>query len=362
MDSIGESTYSKERELVFGVDVGERSVGLSVVEYPSNEELPRILAAVSYIHDGGSDPDPHAKESRKANAGTARRTRRLRRRRHARLRELEQGLRGFGCIPPDETGTELHDAWKARALLVQDKIEDGAERNRLLGLAIMHMGRHRGWRNPWSSIERLANLAEQGPSISFIKMRDRARERFGAEVEDSRTLGELVATLLSTHPNLWVRPRKISKKREKREGVKTKEAPREDKLLFEQIRQEDTYRELYLITQTQQLSDEFFDRMSRLVFKQEPPSVPQDRVGHDDLTGEIRAPLASLAFQEFRIRTTVANLRTRGSKKTLSPALHEEIVQYLLKWRNGKKPTWQDIEEHFELRLGETSGSTAPVE
>ena len=361
MDSIN----TKEHELVVGVDVGERSVGLSVVEYPSKEEPPRILAAMSYIHDGGSDPDPHAKESRKAKAGLARRTRRLRRRRHARLKELEHELRLFGCIPPDETDTELHAAWKARALLVQSKIDDEIERNRLLGLAIMHMGRHRGWRNPWSSLELLANTAENGPSAGFVKMYKKAEELFGESVGTSRTLGELVATLVSADPDLWVRPRHISRKRklrEKREGITTKELPKEDKLLFEQIRQEDTYRELRLIAQTQQLSDEFFYRISQLLFKQEPPSVSEDRVGRDDLTGEIRAPIASLAFQEFRIRTTVANLRVHGPEERLAPELYEEIVQYLLSWREGRQPSWQELEEHFGVRFGKTSGGSAPVD
>lgn len=124
----------------FGVDVGEHSVGLAAVEYPSEDEHPKILAAVSCIHDGGADPDGQVNESRKARAGTARRTRRLRRRRHARLVELELELRNFGCVAPDASDTDVHDAWNARGLLVHDRINDDAERQRLLALAIMHMG------------------------------------------------------------------------------------------------------------------------------------------------------------------------------------------------------------------------------
>jgi len=344
-----------------GIDVGEHSVGLAAVEYPSEEELPKILSAISYIHDSGADPDGQVNESRKARAGTARRTRRLRRRRRARLVELEQELRTFGCVAPGENDIDIHDAWKARALLVQHRIDDEAERNRLLALAIMHMGRYRGWRNPWSSLERLASLADEGPSANFIKMRS-AAERFGAGVEDARTVGELAAMVLTLKPDLWLRPRQLSTKRKKREGKDAKGAPKGDKILFEQIRQEDIYNELRLIVEVQQLDDEFLNRISQALFKQVKPSVPKDVVGKDDFDGTPRAPMASLAFQEFRIRTTVANLRTHGAEETLPPEVHEEIVQYLLNWREDKAPSWQDIEEQFEIRLGETSGARAPID
>lgn len=345
-----------------GIDVGEHSIGLAAVEYPSEDECPKILAAVSYIHDGGADPDGQVNESRKARAGAARRTRRLRRRRRARLIALEQELRSFGCVAPDSDDTDVHDAWKARAALVQNKIDDDDERNQLLALAIMHMGRYRGWRNPWYKLHQLESLASQGPSANFIKMRAVAAKRYGPGVEDTRTIGQLAGTLLMIQPDLWLRPRQISEKRKRREGKDTKDTPKVEKILFEQIRQEDIYNELRLIAVTQQLSDEFFDRISQLLFKQEPPTVPLRSVGKDDLDGTFRAPTASLAFQEFRIRTTIANLRTHGLKETLSPEVHEEIVQYLLNWREEKAPSWQYIEEHFGLHLSETNGTRAPID
>jgi CRISPR-associated endonuclease Csn1 len=226
----------------------------------------------------------------------------------------------------------------------------------------MHMGRYRGWRNPWSKLGQLASLADNGPSANFAKMRSTAAKRFGSNVEDARTIGELASTLLTLQSDLWLRPRRISAKRKKRKEVEVKAAPKEDKILFEQIRQQDIYNELRLIVEVQQLNEDFLDRISRALFKQEPPRVPSDRVGTDDFDGTPRAPMASLAFQEFRIRTTIANLRTHGAKEVLSPGVHEEIVRYLLNWREEKAPSWQDIEEHFETRLSETSGTRAPVD
>ncbi|WP_298337559.1 type II CRISPR RNA-guided endonuclease Cas9 [Ferrimicrobium sp.] len=357
-----ESNGANTLNWTLGIDVGEHSVGLAAVEYPSEEEVPTILAAVSYIHDGGADPDGQVNESRKARAGTARRTRRLRRRRRARLLELERVLSSFGCVAPNLDSVDLHAPWLARAALTQNKIDNDDERSRLLALAIMHMGRYRGWRNPWSKLNQLANLADQGPSANLKKMRTKAAERLGVDVENTRTIGELAATLLTLDSDLWFRPRQISAKRKRREGKDAKSAPKEDKILFEQIRQEDIYNELQLIAQVQQLDDDFFDQVSEALFKQEAPTVRSDRIGRDDLDGTLRAPMASLTFQEFRIRTTIANLRTREAKEPLTPGISEDIVQYLLSWRDENAPSWQNVEEHFEIRLSETSGTRAPID
>ena len=40
-----------------GIDVGERSVGLAAVAYDDAGTPTEVLAAVSHIHDGGTDPD-----------------------------------------------------------------------------------------------------------------------------------------------------------------------------------------------------------------------------------------------------------------------------------------------------------------
>jgi len=117
-----------------GVTIGEHAVGLAAVEYPVDDEGPKILAAVSDIHDAGTDPDGQIGDSRKARAGVARRTRRLHKRRRALLGSLANVLESFGCREPEVIPT--HGAWKARATLVRHKINEDRRRNELFDLPV----------------------------------------------------------------------------------------------------------------------------------------------------------------------------------------------------------------------------------
>jgi CRISPR-associated endonuclease Csn1 len=176
----------QQRRYRVGVDVGLNSVGLAAIEIDDNcanvlDEIPiSILNAQSVIHDGGVDPKEAQKAlSRKATAGVARRTRKLRDRKRKRLSELDKTLAQYNFPIIDmsqfKMGTDPYIAWRVRAKLAEVFITDETVRKRLISIAIRHIARHRGWRNPYSSVEEVVSLSDK-PSkwlIEYAKRLDR---------------------------------------------------------------------------------------------------------------------------------------------------------------------------------------------
>ena len=341
-----------------GIDVGERSVGFGAVEYDDDGWPIRILASVSHIHDGGMDPDTaKTPKSRLATAGVARRTRRLIRNRRKRLRLLDETLRKQGFPVPDEEVPQTHDAWHARARLVEEVIADSAERDALISLAVRHLARHRGWRNPWWSYERLAEAPT--PSDAFAKTLDEAHKRFPGLLDHVQTMGQLVSTLAGK--GIPIRP--------------TKQAQKDPAgaLMSHQVRQEDSLAELQLILGNQGISAAVTEAICTAVFFQAKPHIPKDRIGACALQPEqARAPMASLEFQEYRVRAKVADLRVRAGKerRPLTADEYDRVVDYLLTYRDEVRPRWRDVAEHLGLSARDlvddsqdgSGGTFAPID
>jgi len=324
---LSESTAGP-KEWILGVDVGDRSVGLAAVEV--EDGLPsKILAGVSVIHDGGVG-DPKHKTSRLAEAGMARRVRRLRRRRQARLRKVDRLVENQGWVLPPSTGLRRYDAWDARRRLVEEEVLDERERAVLLGLGIAHMARHRGWRNPWLPMHTLWKA--KAPSEGLREAVQNAKDRFGVTL-DPGTLGQLGALLLR-EPKLRMHPKKRTKK-----GTK-----QETSLLSSRARQEDVLWELRLIAEKQGVTDEALRELADAIFGQYPVRVPEERIGRDPFDpAQLRAPVASLEFQEFRIRDKVANLRIREGRSIRRLTLDEcqQVVEALM--GSDERLTWAEV-------------------
>lgn len=323
-----------------GFDVGERSVGCAAVEYDDDGFAIRHLAVASHIHDGGADPNAgQTKESRLASAGLARRTRKLLRRRRARLRELDQILRNAGITRASGRVTHTYDAWRARAILSQELVADPSERSGLLHIAISHIARHRGWRNPWHSYARLKE-ASTISSENLDRTLDRAAQIMGVPDGTYSTLGQAVAAVVDGHgPSETVRPRKGA----------------DSGLLREQVRASDQLSEMNLILATQQVPEETADQICREAFQARMPSVPPERIGHDVLPGMEHLPRANrslLDFQEFRVRAFVGNLRIRegASKRRLTGDEHHAVVELLLNWRDEEPPRVPDMADVLAVR------------
>jgi len=312
------------KEWILGVDVGDRSVGMAAVEFENG--LPsQILTAVSVIHDGGVG-NPKYQTSRLAEAGMARRVRRLRRRRQSRLRKVDRLVERHGWVLPPSTSLSLLNAWEARRRLVEETILDEKERAVLLGRAITHMARHRGWRNPWLPVRTLWD--SEVPSTGLVEAVQNAEDRFGVTLEPG-TLGQLGA-LLSQDPNLRMHPQRGAK-----------QAP---SLLSSRARQEDVLWELRLIAKKQGIADDVLRELADAIFGQHPVTVPKERIGRDPFDpNQLRAPVASLEFQEFRIRDKVANLRIREgrNKRLLTLDERQQVVKALM--GSKERLTWAEV-------------------
>ena len=179
-----------------GIDVGLNSVGLAAIEVDESGMPLRILNAQSVIHDGGVDPQKNKEAiTRKKQSGIARRTRRMRRRRKARLARLDNVLErlGFPIVEP-ESLTEPFEEWAVRGRLAERYIEDDDERLEDISIAIRHIARHRGWRNPYQRVESL--LLDTPYSDNYAELKSRVENRIGNVIDDDPTPGELVCQVL----------------------------------------------------------------------------------------------------------------------------------------------------------------------
>ena len=333
-----------------GVDVGDRSVGLAAVEVDAKGAPVALLAAVSHIHDGGKDPSSgDSPASRLATAGVARRTRRLVRNRRRRLARLDAVLAGFGVPSPDGQAV-TYEPWQARSRLLRERVADPGERSRLIGLAIRHMARHRGWRNPWWSYETLRQAST--PSDSFQEIVAEAQERLGVGPGQIRSLGDVGA--LAADRTVPLRPRTHGRALALQDGA----------LLRHRVRQEDSLAELVAMLTMQGWDDKQIQAVAQAVFHQEKPHVPRERIGVDALPGRqhlLRASRATLEFQEFRIRQAVANLRLAG--RALSEDQRELVIDTLTGWNLADRPRWSDVAEMLgvqrrQLKAPEIDGGT----
>ena len=339
-----------------GIDVGERSVGLAVVEYDDDDGPIQILAAVSHIHDGGMDPDTSkSPKSRLATAGVARRTRRLTRNRRKRLLMLNEVLNKHGYPVPESEVPQTHEAWLARARLVEGYVKDAKERDGLIVLAVRHMAHHRGWRNPWWSYQRLTESTS--PTEQLTNTLAAAEARFGSQVNGGMTLGQLVSKVADA--GMPIR------------HTKAADTNPVGALLIDQVRQEDSLAELKLILETQKVDPEAKNAICAAVFFQSKPKIPKERIGKCDLQpDQIRAPIATLEFQEYRVRAAVGNLRIGRDKRRLTEAEHDQAIDFLLTWRDETRPRWRDLADELGVAprdltdpsLDGQGGSNAPYD
>lgn len=331
----------KDRECRYriGIDVGQRGIGLAAIELDDDGFPIQILSAVTHRIDGGILPGTEKSPvSRKASAGLARRIRRMRKYRNRRLQELDAKLRELGYPVSDEPAT--YEPWQVRSRLAEEKIADLEELKAHVSIALRHIARHRGWRNPWLTWDAFSALPV--PSTQHKKNVDAARERFGRALPDDFTVGQLGA--LGSHPTIVTRPRTSKHSRTQTKG---------DLPIFEhKVLQEDQLAEVKRYWAIQELPESHRDQLIQVVFHQEKPWVPQENVGKDELPGMTqfyRAPRASLEFQEFRIRTAVANLRIREGSRTrqLEAKEHDTATELLLTWHKEHLPTdtpvWADV-------------------
>lgn len=356
-----------------GIDVGLNSIGFCAVEVDDDDYPIRLLNSLVFRHDAGIDPASRkAALTRKNVSGVARRNRRAKRETKKRLVALDRLLsEEFGWpLPNLEDYPDPYEPWHARARLLDGYIADDAKRKEMLSIAMRHIARHRGWRNPYMKPASLASLPY--PSEFLTNLNQDVSRVIGRKFAADATQGQLVDVFilgslsLATTPELQVleESEKDSSKNKPRDIVLGR--VRGDKGVIEgKLHQSDNAEEIRHICATQEVPQDQVERLIEAVFKAKNPrevGAAYKLVGHDELPGQkkyIRAERAHPAFQKFNIVATLTNLRINeaGSKRTLSPKELQTLTNYLSNVGPKDEVTWFDVAEKLEIDRSDLQGT-----
>ncbi|WP_326998564.1 type II CRISPR RNA-guided endonuclease Cas9 [Corynebacterium matruchotii] len=322
-----------------GIDVGSYSIGMAAIAIDDDGKPTEILSAISLIHDSGVDPDSaKSAATRLATSGIARRTRRLYRRKRKRLAKLDKFISSQGW--PLKEFEEYEDPfypWRVRAELATTPITDQQELGEKLSIALRHIARHRGWRNPYSKVTALYTVAE--PSDALVSIQEQCATELGRPIPPTTTVGQLIASM------------NLGKTRLRGE----------DSLLAARPRQSDNANEIHAIAKVQGLSNDLVKQIIDHVFAAESPKgSAAERVGKDPLQPtKKRALKASDAFQRYRIAALIGNLRIRGGKKNRRLTTEETrlVFDYLRSLPAKQEPTWQLVAEQLKIDRGNLVGT-----
>ena len=322
-----------------GIDVGSYSLGMAAIAIDDDGKPTEILSAISLIHDSGVDPDSaKSAATRLATSGIARRTRRLYRRKRKRLAKLDKFISSQGW--PLKEFEEYEDPfypWRVRAELATTAIADQQELGEKLSIALRHIARHRGWRNPYSKVNALYTVTE--PSDALVSIQEQCATELGRPIPPTTTVGQLVASM------------NLDKTRLRGE----------DSLLAARPRQSDNANEIHTIAKVQGLSNELVKQIIDHVFAAESPKgSAAERVGKDPLQPtKKRALKASDAFQRYRIAALIGNLRIRDGKENRRLTAEETrlVFDYLRSLPAKQEPTWQLVAEQLKIDRGNLVGT-----
>ena len=367
-----------------GIDVGLNSVGLAAIEVDEEGTPVSILNMETIIHDGGIDPTANKSAgTRKAVSGAARRVRRLYRQRRRRLADLDRKLAELGWPIVDlEKISDPWYPWAVRAGLVKTRIDDPAALAEAMSVAIRHMARHRGWRNPYVSVKSLKSVTE--PSKELVALTQSIGKRLGRDPGELAhlTVAEMVSLARRLNLREWAEPTV-----DRRTGEITgqtvyldvsdtlrgaarlgKDGGRRAGLLEGKVHQSDNVRELRRIWDVQDLPEALFDSIVDVVFQaKSPKGSARERVAEDALDrSQRRAEKASLAFQRYRIVNILANLRIleSGRERPLTPRERRSVLDML--WESAEstagETTWADVAAHLGVDRRALRGTAKETE
>ncbi len=323
-----------------GIDVGLYSVGLVAVQMGADDLPTKLLNSVVMIHDAGVDPEQQKTAiTRKATAGVARRTKRLTRTRKQRLQQLDKFLQENDYPLVDlEQFSDPHTPWRIRAKLATRQIPP-AELPVAFSIAVRHIARHRGWRNPYSRVESLHELHANSDELNALK--ERITEYNGLLFEDDATPAEIINEIIGDY-----------KKIRGAEG-----------LLGGKLRQSDNANELHKIAKMQNIDTNFINTLIDKVFASKSPKGQSGKlVGKDELPGQrnkYRAEKAHPAFQKFRIVSIVNNLRikTDGKERPLNAEETTTIINFLMEVNSDDTVTWNDVASELGIDRHHLTGT-----
>lgn len=335
-----------------GIDVGLRSIGFCAVEVDQRDQPVRLLNSMVFIHDAGVDPNENkAAKSRKLTAGVARRTRRLYLTRRQRLSNLDRVLaKEFGWPILDLSRfKDPLEPWHVRARLLEGYVADDEERQKALSIALRHIARHRGWRNPYANVRTLLQPTE--PSDFLMGLNERISTALGRNFAADTAPGQLVDAYLA-HPDYAAKA-----------GTPKLRGPKG--ILAGKLHQSDNAAEIRRICDIQKISPDDRDRLICAVFEAKSPkgsAKERGLVGYDELPGQsghVRAEKAHPAFQKFRIVSVLANLRIREGRveRPLTPDELQGLTDYLMVAGLKQEITWQDLADNLGIERADLRGT-----
>lgn len=333
--------------------MGTHSVGLCAIEYDAEGVPVKILSAISHLHDSGVLEEKTA-TTRLDAAGVSRRMRRLRRRRTKRLVELDRKMAEWGWPEPPESNDPTV-AWRARARLAGEWVSDDNERARLLVAALRHMARHRGWRNPYSSLATLQRPNE--PSEFFQGFRARVQQKTAIDFDEGATVAELAVAALDSDEKLPLRMGKAGKHRPGKERQE-----KQFSFLGGKLMQSDNANEIHAYARTQQLDEDLVRHLVELVFAAESPRGSHyKRIGKDPLDGRPRASKATDGFQRFRIVAALCNVRVDvgATPRRLTQAEKRDAYDFLMNVKTAEQPTWSEVAKAMGMSRSDLAGTAS---
>ncbi|NEG78247.1 restriction endonuclease [Bifidobacterium avesanii] len=320
------------------------SVGLAAVEVDSDGMPTRLLNAQSVIHDGGVDPTKNKEAiTRKNLSGIGRRARRMVRRKRRRLADLDALLQRqkYPIVDPGEFSSSI-EPWVARADLADHFVIDNTERKRKLSIALRHIARHRGWRNPYHRVDSL--LIDNEYSDQYEELRSRVEKHVQRTVPDGLTPAQLVMRAVA----LGGATQRLRTSTTRGVGI-----------LPEKLMQEDNANELKRIFTMQRIPREQWEPLFRLVFAAvSPRGSAEERVGKDPLDPtQQRALKASLAFQRYRIVNMITNLRIAENdrQRPLTIAEKNDVFD-MLSADSMQDLNWVDVADLLGVRRSQLRG------
>lgn len=330
-----------------GIDVGLKSIGFCAVEVDENDQPLRLLNSMVFVHDAGVDPNENkAAKSRKLTAGVARRTQRRTAQNKRRLAELDRVLteKLYWPLPNLEDFEDPYEPWRTRVELVEHYIKDDAERAEALAIAIRHIARHRGWRNPYLSVDSL--LTPQEPSEFLRGLNERVTQALGREFPADATPGQLICAYID------------SPKYAETQGIRGDAG-----ILSGKLHQFDNVGEIRKICEVQRLDHDVFKLLVRKVFfAKSPRGSAAGLVGHDQIPGQgkyIRAEKAHPDFQLFRMVAVLTNLRIREGRaeRCLTPYELQGLIEFIIRVQMKQQVTWADLADNLGIERTDLRGT-----
>lgn len=338
---------------LIGIDCGQRSQGVAILETDESGSPVSLLNGVSYIHDAGVLKEK-TKTSRMADRGVKRRARRRLVNRRRRLRSLDHLLDGLGYVSPE--GLPGDAAWSVRARLASEPLPDGQERNELMGLALRHMARHRGARSAWIKLPVFLRSDERpSPAMTALLA--------SAQLHDcSLTEGATQAQCVMAHPNLdslRLRATHLSDAAKQRNtGLKEKDKEQAPPRILEgRFASSDILHELRCIAQRQGIQfapgSDLYRVAECIFFMEDPRTAAKERVAKDPLDPtQRRCFRASDAFQGYRIAGALAHLTIQladEAPRRLTAQEMRNVFEVLNTWASAEAPTWDDVADVLDV-------------